>query len=657
VCAGKPGIMQDVIKYYKKAFFIREFENFLIELFKRGELNGTVHTCVGQELIPVVLSSFLKNGDRIFSNHRGHGHFLAFEGNARDLLAEILGLETGVSKGIGGSQHLMNDHFISNGIQGGMTPIASGYAYANKLKQNDNVAVVFIGDGTLGSGVLYESLNLASVFSCPVIFVLENNQYAQSTSHKQTFRGDVSQRVAGFGLKYSKANIWDVSSMEKTFSTAVNDARRCVPVFVEVDCYRLNSHSKGDDNRTTNEIESYNGKDLLNVFAKQEPAKAAQIIAEAKQQILQLYDDCKQDKPLSAMKKHAYIVRNDYELKAYQPLPGAEGLRINKLVYLALKDILEKHQYFLLIGEDIQDTTPHTDKNYGGAFKVTQDLSTLFPEKVHNTPISEAGIIGFGTGAALNGVRSITEIMFGDFLTLGFDQLLQQASKIPEMFGRDVSLPYIIRTPMGGRRGYGPTHSQNLEKHFLFLPNIEVVALNSVVDPRVVYKAISEHNKTTTIVIEDKIGYTKFLNSYKANGYEMKITDETFPTLVYEPVNIKANCTLLVYGGMLDETLEILERLLAEDIFPRVICPVRICPFNIQPVINSLRTAEQLIIIEEGSKYGGLSSEVIAYLEEHGISFNLKKRISNESIIPCARTAEKNVIPNAELIFKTIIEG
>ena len=222
------------------------------------------------------------------------------------------------------------------------------------------------------------------------------------------------------------------------------------------------------------------------------------------------------------------------------------------------------------------------------------------------------------------------------------------------MYGREVPLPFILRTPMGGRRGYGPTHSQNIEKHFLFLPNIEVIALNSVVDPRDVYNTISKHNKTTTLVIEDKIGYTKFLDAYKLKGYKKEVTDELYPTLIIEPINIKANCTLFCYGGMLDETLEILGQLLNEDLFPRIICPTRICPLNIAPLINSLKTADELIFIEEGSKYGALSAEIIAYLKEHNIAFTLKQRISNESIIPCAKTAEKNVVPNAELILKEI---
>lgn len=647
--------MQDTSKHYKKAFFIRAFETFLIELFKKGELNGTVHTCVGQELTPVVLAESLKKGDRIFSNHRGHGHFLSFNGDPKALLAEMLGLETGVSGGIGGSQHLMNDHFISNGIQGGMTPIAAGYAYANKIKGNDNIAVVYIGDGTLGSGVLYEALNLVSYFSCPVLFVLENNGYAQSTCNKQTLCGDVAKRVEGFGLKYTKTNIWDVADMESTFSSSVAEARTGVPVFVEVDCYRLNSHSKGDDNRITDEISTYAKKDMLNIFAEQQPAAAAAMMDEANKELERLYNECRDEQALTAMKQHSYIVNEQYTTTAYKPDAADEGKRINKLIYQGLHDILQQQNNALLIGEDIQDTTEHTDKNYGGAFKVTGDLSTLFPKQVFNTPISEAGIIGFGIGAALNGGIAIVEIMFGDFLTLGFDQLLQQASKIPEMYGKNVDLPYIIRTPMGGRRGYGPTHSQNIEKHFLFLPNIDIIALNSVVSPYAVYTNISKHNRKTTVVIEDKIGYTKFLNSYNTRGYEVKITDEVFPTLIFEPAGIKANCTFFVYGGMLDETLEALDQLLAEEVFPRIICPLRICPLNIQPLIDSLKTAGKLYFIEEGTKYGALSAEVIASLKEQDISFTLAQRISNESIIPCARTAEKNVIPNAQLILDRII--
>ena len=140
--------------------------------------------------------------------------------------------------------------------------------------------------------------------------------------------------------------------------------------------------------------------------------------------------------------------------------------RLNDHIYLSLKDIL-KSKNSVLIGEDICNLSKYTSVEYGGAFNVTKDLSDLFPDQVINSPISESAIVGFSLGVSLNGSLGITEIMFGDFITLCFDQIIQQISKIPEMYGRKLNLPLIIRTPMGGRRGYGPTHSQNLEKFFL----------------------------------------------------------------------------------------------------------------------------------------------------------------------------------------------
>jgi 2-oxoisovalerate dehydrogenase E1 component len=641
-------------KYLKKAFFIREFESHLLSLFKKGELNGTVHTCVGQELTPVVLSSFLKKGDRIFSNHRGHGHFLSFGGNPKELMAEMLGLETGTSKGIGGSQHLMNEGFISNGIQGGLSPIATGYSYANKMMGNDFISVVFLGDGTLGAGILYEALNLASVFESPVLFVLENNKYAQSTSSSQTIKGSIQKRIEGFGINYANSSIWDIDDLEQKFSSAISEVRKGKPAFLEIECYRLNSHSKGDDNREINEIESYAERDLLNVFSKSNPEIVKEHVSAIQAELHEIYLQCKSEKQLLKTRQHEYIFSESVKYTPYQPASEESDNRINKLIYEGLKDLLTDNENSILIGEDIQHTTKFTPQNYGGAFKVTQNLSDLFPGKVFNTPISEAGIIGFGIGAALNKCKTVVEIMFGDFLTLGLDQILQQASKIPEMFGQNVELPLIIRTPMGGRRGYGPTHSQNIEKYFLFIPNVNVFAVNSVLDPRILYKQIGTQTQTS-IVIEDKICYTKFFNKQKLRGYRSLQTDETFPTLVFEPETIRPTHTFVVYGGMLDETLDALPKLFMEEIFPRIICPSRICPLNIKPVIDSLEIAEKLIFIEEGSKYGSLSSEIISFLTQNRIPFKLESRISNEAIIPCSKTAELNTIPNSELITNTIL--
>jgi 2-oxoisovalerate dehydrogenase E1 component len=639
--------------YIEKSIFIREFESILLELFNKGRLNGTVHTCVGQEVTPVVLNEFLTPDDKIFSNHRGHGHFLAMGGNYKELLSELLGKENGTSSGIGGSQHLFNDRFISNGIQGGLAPAAVGYSFINKLKKTKNISVAFIGDGTLGSGALYESFNLASVFNSPTLFILENNRYAQSTSFKDSFSGSTKDRAKGFGLEFFSADIWDIEDLEAQLEKSVQHVREGKPALIEIDCYRLNSHSKGDDNRFESEIQEYEEKDVLNQFKAQFPAEWEKLVKLARNSLEDALLECESSNFLESMNEYTYINSQPVETQKLKSDVTNESSRINKSIYEGLKNLLSDNQT-IFIGEDIKNTTKNTERPYGGAFKVSNDLSDLFPDKVLNSPISEAAMIGFGIGAALNGHRSIVEIMFGDFLTLGFDQILQQASKIPAMYGKSIDLPLIIRTPMGGRRGYGPTHSQSIEKHFMFIPNIDMIALNSYVKPSDVYASIGSEIKNTTIVIEDKIGYTKFHNHNTPKGYELKSTKESFPTLIFTPTFTKPNCIIFLYGGMLDELLSGMGELLKMELFPQIICPTKIVPLNIFPLIEGLKTSKKLIFIEEGSKFGGLSSEIITFLSENDHDFKLLTRISNESLIPCSKLAELSVVPNSSLIVKKL---
>jgi len=263
---------------YREGILIREFENLLLKLFSQGKLNGTVHTCNGQELTSIFAGKYANSDDTFFSNHRGHGHYIAKTKDVKGLLAEIMGKKSGCSSGFGGSQHLYYENeFYSNGIQGGMTPVATGFAYSKRQRGEKGISFVFIGDGTLGEGILYESLNLASIYNSPVIFILENNKYAQSTSFNQTFSGSTKQRFEGFGLNYFNTNIWDVKSMDDTFRDATSFVRNGRPAIIEVDCYRLNSHSKGDDNRNLDEINAYKQKDLLNLYEKEFTLEADKI--------------------------------------------------------------------------------------------------------------------------------------------------------------------------------------------------------------------------------------------------------------------------------------------------------------------------------------------------------------------------------------------
>ena len=166
--------MNSLLKYHKEietAFLIRKTEESLLKLFSLGKLFGTVHTCIGQEFSGVAVARNIAKHDYILSNHRCHGHFLSYSRNVKGLISEIMGKKSGVCGGLGGSQHLFQNNFFSNGIQGGIVPIAGGLSYAQKLKRNNGVTIVFIGDGTLGEGVLYESMNIVSKWELPLIII------------------------------------------------------------------------------------------------------------------------------------------------------------------------------------------------------------------------------------------------------------------------------------------------------------------------------------------------------------------------------------------------------------------------------------------------------------------------------------------------------
>jgi 2-oxoisovalerate dehydrogenase E1 component len=254
----------------ERALTIRLTEQRLLRLFAEGRLFGTVHTCIGQEFVGVAVSRALKPQDTLFSNHRCHGHFLAYCNNVVGLVGEVMGKTVGVCGGRGGSQHLHQDGFYSNGILGGTTPVSTGLAFAHKLKKTGGIAVAFIGDGTLGQGVLYESMNLASKWDLPILFVQENNGYAQSTNQTQTLAGDICARAEAFGIISAHSDTWDWRTLLDDVAESVRYVREeGRPRFHRVDTFRLMAHSKGDDNRSDEEVEPYRQRDPINKLLEQ----------------------------------------------------------------------------------------------------------------------------------------------------------------------------------------------------------------------------------------------------------------------------------------------------------------------------------------------------------------------------------------------------
>ena len=645
--------MNEFVEEFKLAILIRKTEEKLLELFKNGKINGTVHTCIGQEFTGVAVSKYLLPDDYVLSNHRGHGHYLSRTDDLTGLLSELMGRKTGCSGGIGGSQHLFNYNYFSNGIQGGMAPIANGLGLSIKLNNKKNIVVIFIGDGTLGEGIIYESLNIASIWAIPVLFILENNEMAQSTSTKQTMSGTIQGRAEAFGIHYDHCSTNELDILFGTAEKTINYVRDNVkPALLEIRTNRLYSHSKGDDNRDPELIKELQNKDPLNTFSIEHKELYDQINKTVQERIesalkeafvSELLDDYSQKE-----------IHFDKEVK-YTNLIESVNKRGNELLNEAFETAFSEDARLIMIGEDIETSNEYNPGEYGGAFKVSRNLSLNFKDRIRNTPISEAAIVGVGTGLAMAGFRPIVEIMFGDFITLILDQLLQHACKFRLMYTNKINVPLIVRTPMGGRRGYGPTHSQSLEKHFLGITDLDVLALNHRINPQNIYKTLISSISNPTLVIENKTTYTKKLNTTPIQGYDFYQSDEIFPTLKISTSLNEPDCTIICYGGILEEVENTLKMLFEnEEIVCEVICPSKINPININPIATSVKKSKKLLIVEEGPNIAAWGSEVIAMLAERGIHPDKIKRIANNTIIPCSLHAENKLIPGSEKIYNAI---
>jgi TPP-dependent pyruvate/acetoin dehydrogenase alpha subunit len=240
---------------YRSLYRIRRFEKTVLENFPKGVFFGTTHTYLGQEANAVGVLFHLQPGDVVFSNHRCHGHFLAYGGDMRTLFAELMGKPGGVVGGRGGSQHIHWGNFFSNGIQGSSVPVATGAALAEKLKEERTVTLSFIGDGTLGEGVIYESFNMAALWGAPVLYVLENNRIAQTTPIELAVAGDICARFAAFGIPAQELDSSDVRQVTALAGELIADVRESqTPRALVLHTYRFGPHSKGDDTRTEKQL-------------------------------------------------------------------------------------------------------------------------------------------------------------------------------------------------------------------------------------------------------------------------------------------------------------------------------------------------------------------------------------------------------------------
>jgi 2-oxoisovalerate dehydrogenase E1 component len=493
-------------------------------------------------------------------------------------------------------------------------------------------------------------MNIASKWDLPVLFVCENNLYAQSTSQAQTLAGDICARASAFGIRTATSDTWNwqglFADMEQSVAAIRADGK---PLFHRIDTFRLMAHSKGDDNRPDEEVRPWRERDPLNrleaEFGASEiwQAWTAEIEAGIDAAVAQAEGALWADVTAAiADRTPARSTSASWQSLQFEQEKGVASVR------KGLAGGLSGHDNVLLIGEDIESP-------YGGAFKATQGLSTSFPGRLRNTPISEAAIVGVGSGLAVRGMIPVVEIMFGDFLTLAADQWINHAAKFRFIYDDKVRVPLVVRTPMGGRRGYAATHSQSLEKHFIGLPDTQVLALHHRYAPALLYRTLFDTIDRPTLVIENKTLYGQTVSPVPPPGFELLFTKEPFPTAWLKPGigSDGADVTVVAIGGAsIDAEQAVLRLFEEEEIVADLFLPTALYPFDFSAIADSVRQTRHLLVVEEGQGFASLSSEILAHMAEANGRLRLRcARVTAAPIpIPAARPLEEECLPGVETI-------
>lgn len=628
-----------MIEIFEKAIEIRASENKLLEAYKQRLFGGTVHTCVGQELIPAVISKVVEQKVNVISNHRGHGHYIAHTDDKSGLFSEFLGKIGAPAFGIGGSQHLFGTNYLSNGIQGCTAPFAVGMGCVEPT-------IIYLGDGTFGEGALYEALNLSQLVNSNILFVVEKNNISQSSLTEQVNFGSIIQKFESFDITtkyFDSAKPLEFVDGLKEYQQNWFKNKPCALV---VESYRLNSHSKGDDTRSDDVID--NLPDPLKIMAdelainyKEYYTVQQNLVNKAWDQVIKLED----------IDYGTISVSTENSNKNSSLNPNLESSkRVNNEINIAIEGALTNGALF--IGEDIKTKWNDDDNEYGGAFGVSGRLSEKF-KNVISTSISEAGLVGVAAGFAFKSRKlAIAEIMFADFSSLIVDQLYNGVDKYHSMFGREVNLPLLVRTPYGMGKGYGPTHSQSPFELFSSLNSMVLISYTPLLSYINILERIESSGKSA-IIFEPKMYYGDRLEVWSGLLENFTITEHkgaiSSDFLLSNSNNPKL--TIITHGSALKSILSyICDSELEADVY--VVSEL----YKHRDITSKIKIDIPICIIEEkNSDYGPL----ITTISNEIILKNFNQRIhTNKPVkcIPANQNWESNLMISEQVVQELIDE-
>ena len=629
---------------YKSMLKPRLIEEKMLILLRQGKISKWF-SGIGQEAISVGITAVLNKEEYILPMHRNLGVFTTREIPLSRLFSQWQGKANGFTKGRDRSFHFGTQEFNIVGMISHLGPqfgVADGIALANKLKNNKQVCAVFTGEGGTSEGDIHEALNVASVWQLPVLFCIENNGYGLSTpSSEQYFCKDLADRGKGYGMEshiIEGNNIIEVYTKVKALVEDMREHPR--PVLLEFKTFRMRGHEEASGTKYVPQdlLDTWEAKDPLinfeNYLLAQKHLTQEDISdfkSDIKKEITDGLDLAFNEPTIIANKEQELKdVYHHYEYQEIAPNDQTKELRLIDAISQGLKQSMERHDNTVILGQDIAE--------YGGVFKITDGFLEAFgKDRVRNTPICESAIVSATMGLSICGYKAIMEMQFSDFVTSGFNPIVNYLAKSHYRWAQKADV--VIRMPCGAGVGAGPFHSQTNEAWFTHTPGLKVVYPAFPFDAKgLLAQAIEDPNPV--LFFEHKALYRSIRQEVPTQYYTLALGKAAV-------LQQGEQVTIVTYGMGVHWALKTLE---SDTAIKADLIDLRtLSPLDTQTIYTSVKKTGKVIILQEDSMFGGIASDISALISEHcfeDLDAPIKRVAGLETPIPFAADLEREYLAN-----------